>query len=126
MQHMHESSCIKRTLHGRKPTLCLDNSPSMQLHMHALLSSHIKSVTMYAAKSDCAAPHLQAAVLNHFLDHSGLATADELLHRAPEAIRTLPVYEAVLALVAQVRQRLHDFAVMCTPRFSLMAGSSTA
>ena len=81
---------------------------------------------MYAANSDFPAQHLQAAVLNHFLDHNGLATADELLHRAPEAIRTLPVYEGVLALVAQVRQRLHDFAVMCTLRFRSMAGSSTA
>ena len=43
-------------------------------------------------------------MLNHFLDQEGLVTADELLHRAPEAIRTLPVYEGVLGLVAQVRQ----------------------
>jgi hypothetical protein len=46
---------------------------------------------------------MQAAVLNHFLDQEGLVTADELLHGAPEAIRTLPVYEGVLGLVAQVR-----------------------
>ena len=45
---------------------------------------------------------LQAAILNYFLEKEGLANAEQLVHRGPEAIRTLPVYEGVLGLVAQV------------------------
>jgi hypothetical protein len=55
--------------------------------------------------------HMQAAILNHFLDKEGLSAAEELVHRCPEAIRTLPIYEGVLGLVAQV---LRGFRRNCT------------
>jgi hypothetical protein len=76
---------------------------SIQLHgeapgtsaAHWVSATHVSTTTLVLCT-------LQAAILNYFLEKEGLVNAERLVHRGPEAVRTLPVYEGVLGLLAQV------------------------